>query len=86
MQAGPEAGQGLRRGALGPSWMQPGEEEADETSEGWTDLSVFHMPVDRAAWSELWELTQAQGHLLQDAEVTLRVHRDLLEALTQVRV
>nr|XP_055172581.1 spectrin beta chain, non-erythrocytic 5 [Nyctereutes procyonoides] len=39
----------------------------------------------QAAWSELWELTQAQGHLLQDAEVTLRVHRDLLEALTQVR-
>uniref|UniRef100_A0A8C0SCA8 Calponin-homology (CH) domain-containing protein n=1 Tax=Canis lupus familiaris TaxID=9615 RepID=A0A8C0SCA8_CANLF len=39
----------------------------------------------QAAWSELWELTQAQGHLLQDAEVTLRVHRDLLEALKQVR-
>ncbi|XP_072594223.1 spectrin beta chain, non-erythrocytic 5 [Vulpes vulpes] len=39
----------------------------------------------QAAWSELWELTQAQGHLLQDAEVTLRVHRDMLEALTQVQ-
>ncbi|XP_032273432.1 spectrin beta chain, non-erythrocytic 5 [Phoca vitulina] len=39
----------------------------------------------QAAWSELWELTQAQGHLLQDAEVTLRVHRDLLEALMQVQ-
>ncbi|XP_032199248.1 spectrin beta chain, non-erythrocytic 5 isoform X4 [Mustela erminea] len=39
----------------------------------------------QAAWSELWELTQARGHQLQDAEVTLRVHRDLLEALTQVQ-
>ncbi|XP_057162138.1 LOW QUALITY PROTEIN: spectrin beta chain, non-erythrocytic 5 [Ursus arctos] len=39
----------------------------------------------QTAWSELWELTQAQGHLLQDAEVTLRVHRDLLEALAQVQ-
>ncbi|XP_034850492.1 spectrin beta chain, non-erythrocytic 5 [Mirounga leonina] len=39
----------------------------------------------QAAWSELWELTQAQGHLLQDAEVTLRVHGDLLEALMQVQ-
>ena len=47
---------------------------------------IFHMPGDRAAWSELWGLTQARGHQLQDAEVTLRVHRDLLEALTQVQV
>lgn len=47
---------------------------------------TFHVPGDRTAWSELWELTQAQGHLLQDAEVTLRVHRDLLEALAQVQV
>lgn len=47
---------------------------------------VFHTRGDRAAWSELWELTQARGHQLQDAEVTLRVHRDLLEALTQVQV
>ncbi|KAF5925525.1 hypothetical protein HPG69_001972 [Diceros bicornis minor] len=39
----------------------------------------------QAAWSELWELTQAQGRLLQDTEVTLRVHRDLWEALTQVQ-
>uniref|UniRef100_A0A8C7EU33 Spectrin beta, non-erythrocytic 5 n=1 Tax=Neovison vison TaxID=452646 RepID=A0A8C7EU33_NEOVI len=39
----------------------------------------------QAAWSELWELTQARGHQLQDAEVTLRVHRDLLEALMQVQ-
>ncbi|XP_045863809.1 spectrin beta chain, non-erythrocytic 5 [Meles meles] len=39
----------------------------------------------QAAWSELWALTQARGHQLQDAEVTLRVHRDLLEALMQVQ-
>lgn len=42
--------------------------------------------VGRAAWSELWELTQARGHALRDAETTLRVHRDLLEVLTQVQV
>ncbi|XP_061286842.1 spectrin beta chain, non-erythrocytic 5 isoform X2 [Bos javanicus] len=39
----------------------------------------------QAAWSELWELTQARGHLLGDAEATLKVHRDMLEALTQVQ-
>ncbi|XP_053451516.1 spectrin beta chain, non-erythrocytic 5 [Nycticebus coucang] len=39
----------------------------------------------QAAWLELWELTQARGRLLQDAETTLRVHRDLLEVLTQVQ-
>ncbi|XP_069348326.1 spectrin beta chain, non-erythrocytic 5 [Eulemur rufifrons] len=39
----------------------------------------------QAAWSELWELAQARGHLLRDAEMTLRVHRDLLEVLTQVQ-
>ncbi|XP_025775020.1 spectrin beta chain, non-erythrocytic 5 [Puma concolor] len=39
----------------------------------------------QASWSELRELTQAQGHRLQDAEVTLRVHRDLSEALRQVQ-
>ncbi|XP_077905876.1 spectrin beta chain, non-erythrocytic 5 isoform X4 [Ictidomys tridecemlineatus] len=39
----------------------------------------------QAAWSELWELTQARGQLLQDAKTTLRVHGDLLEALTQVQ-
>uniref|UniRef100_A0A8C5UMU9 Spectrin beta, non-erythrocytic 5 n=1 Tax=Microcebus murinus TaxID=30608 RepID=A0A8C5UMU9_MICMU len=39
----------------------------------------------QAAWSELWELAQARGHLLRDAETTLRVHRDLLEVLTQVQ-
>ncbi|KAM8780237.1 LOW QUALITY PROTEIN: spectrin beta chain, non-erythrocytic 5 [Rhynchonycteris naso] len=36
----------------------------------------------RAAWPELWELKQARG-LLQDAEITLKVHRDLSETLTQ---
>ncbi|KAL4696038.1 hypothetical protein H8957_001690 [Semnopithecus entellus] len=39
----------------------------------------------QATWSELWELTQARGHALRDAETTLRVHRDLLEVLTQVK-
>nr|KAF6487643.1 spectrin beta, non-erythrocytic 5 [Rousettus aegyptiacus] len=39
----------------------------------------------QAAWSELWELTQARGQLLRDAEITLRVHRDLSEALTQIQ-
>nr|XP_021524474.1 LOW QUALITY PROTEIN: spectrin beta chain, non-erythrocytic 5 [Aotus nancymaae] len=39
----------------------------------------------QAAWSELWELTQARGRLLRDAETALRVHRDLLEVLTQVQ-
>ena len=43
-------------------------------------------PVSRAAWSELCELTQARGRLLRDAEATLKVHRDMLEALTQVQV
>ncbi|XP_078189296.1 spectrin beta chain, non-erythrocytic 5 [Callithrix jacchus] len=39
----------------------------------------------QATWSELWELTQARGRLLRDAETALRVHRDLLEVLTQVQ-
>ncbi|XP_043327488.1 spectrin beta chain, non-erythrocytic 5 [Cervus canadensis] len=39
----------------------------------------------QAAWSELWELTQARGRLLRDAETTLKVHQDMLEALTQVQ-
>ncbi|EHH63003.1 hypothetical protein EGM_15887 [Macaca fascicularis] len=39
----------------------------------------------QATWSELWELTQARGHALRDAETALRVHRDLLEVLTQVK-
>ncbi|XP_057577784.1 spectrin beta chain, non-erythrocytic 5 [Hippopotamus amphibius kiboko] len=39
----------------------------------------------QAAWVELWELTQARGRLLRDAQITLNVHRDLLEALTQVQ-
>lgn len=40
----------------------------------------------RAAWSELWQLTCAQSRLLHDTETTLRVHRDLLEILTQIQV
>ncbi|ERE70802.1 spectrin beta chain, brain 4-like protein [Cricetulus griseus] len=39
----------------------------------------------RAAWSELWQLTCAQSRLLHDTETTLRVHRDLLEILTQIQ-
>uniref|UniRef100_A0A8D2AM26 Spectrin beta, non-erythrocytic 5 n=1 Tax=Sciurus vulgaris TaxID=55149 RepID=A0A8D2AM26_SCIVU len=39
----------------------------------------------QAAWSELWELTHTRGQLLQDAKTTLRVHEDLLEALTQIQ-
>ncbi|KAF6133107.1 spectrin beta, non-erythrocytic 5 [Phyllostomus discolor] len=39
----------------------------------------------RAAWTELWGLTQARGQLLQDVEITLKVHRDLAETLTQVQ-
>ncbi|XDA78301.1 hypothetical protein R6Z07F_008401 [Ovis aries] len=39
----------------------------------------------QAAWAELWELTQARGRLLRDAEATLKVHRDMLGALTQVQ-
>lgn len=40
----------------------------------------------RAAWSELWQLSHTQGRLLHEAETTLRVHRDLLEVLTQIQV
>ncbi|XP_040602017.1 LOW QUALITY PROTEIN: spectrin beta chain, non-erythrocytic 5 [Mesocricetus auratus] len=39
----------------------------------------------RAAWSELWQLTCAQSRLLHGTETTLRVHRDLLEVLTQIQ-
>ncbi|KAM6181713.1 LOW QUALITY PROTEIN: spectrin beta chain, non-erythrocytic 5 [Erethizon dorsatum] len=39
----------------------------------------------QTAWLELWELTQARGHLLRDAETTLKVHRDLLGALTHIQ-
>lgn len=49
-------------------------------------LLVSYTPEDRAAWLELCKMTQARGQLLQDAEITLRVHRDLLEVLTQVQV
>uniref|UniRef100_A0A286XUZ7 Spectrin beta, non-erythrocytic 5 n=1 Tax=Cavia porcellus TaxID=10141 RepID=A0A286XUZ7_CAVPO len=39
----------------------------------------------QTTWLELWELTQARGHLLRDAETALRVHRDLLGALTHIQ-
>ncbi|XP_012865444.1 PREDICTED: spectrin beta chain, non-erythrocytic 5 [Dipodomys ordii] len=39
----------------------------------------------QASWSELWELTQAHGRLLREAQTTLGLHRDLQEALTQIQ-
>ncbi|XP_076983663.1 spectrin beta chain, non-erythrocytic 5 [Tamandua tetradactyla] len=39
----------------------------------------------QSAWSELWELTQARGRLLRDAEIILSARRDLSEALTQIQ-
>ncbi|XP_069861789.1 spectrin beta chain, non-erythrocytic 5 [Dipodomys merriami] len=39
----------------------------------------------QALWSELWELTQAHGRLLREAQTTLGLHRDLQEALTQIQ-
>ncbi|KAL1785833.1 spectrin beta chain, non-erythrocytic 5 [Sigmodon hispidus] len=39
----------------------------------------------RAAWSELWQLTCTQSRLLHDAEITLRVHRDFLQVLSQIQ-
>ncbi|XP_060228154.1 spectrin beta chain, non-erythrocytic 5 [Meriones unguiculatus] len=39
----------------------------------------------QATWSELWQLTHTQGRRLREAEATLRVHRDLLEVLTQIQ-
>ncbi|KAM7327506.1 hypothetical protein ACRRTK_013873 [Alexandromys fortis] len=39
----------------------------------------------RAAWSELWQSTRVQSRLLHDTETALRVHRDLLEVLTQIQ-
>lgn len=51
------------------------------------DLLLVSCPSgNRAAWLELWELTQARGRLLRDAEIALKVHRDLWEALTWVQV
>ncbi|KAM6202501.1 spectrin beta chain, non-erythrocytic 5 [Rhynchocyon petersi] len=39
----------------------------------------------QAAWTELWELTQARGCLLRDAKITLKVHRDLSDILLQIQ-
>lgn len=80
LQAGPEAGKGVEKGSFRPVLDAAREKPRADL------LLLFHTPGDRAAWSELWELTQAQGQRLQDAEVTLRVHSDLLEALRQVQV
>jgi spectrin beta len=50
------------------------------------DWSPAGLPCTRTAWSELWELTQARGCWLRNAETTFRVQRDLVEALNQVQV
>ncbi|XP_006883283.1 PREDICTED: spectrin beta chain, non-erythrocytic 5 [Elephantulus edwardii] len=39
----------------------------------------------QAAWLELRELTQARGRLLQDAEITLKVHVDLSDMLIWIQ-
>uniref|UniRef100_A0A8C3VFV2 Spectrin beta, non-erythrocytic 5 n=1 Tax=Catagonus wagneri TaxID=51154 RepID=A0A8C3VFV2_9CETA len=62
---------------LAESLLEHGHGAAPEARRRQQDL--------QAAWSELWELTQARGHLLQDAEVTLKVHREMSEALIQVQ-
>ncbi|XP_032336758.1 spectrin beta chain, non-erythrocytic 5 [Camelus ferus] len=62
---------------LAESLLEQGHSAAPQARQTQQDL--------QAAWSELWELTQARGRRLRDAEITLKVHRDLLEALTQVQ-
>uniref|UniRef100_A0A8D0S447 Calponin-homology (CH) domain-containing protein n=1 Tax=Sus scrofa TaxID=9823 RepID=A0A8D0S447_PIG len=62
---------------LAESLLEHGHSAAPKARQRQQDL--------QAAWSELWELTQARSRLLQDAEVTLKVHRDLSEALIQVQ-
>ncbi|XP_029391606.1 LOW QUALITY PROTEIN: spectrin beta chain, non-erythrocytic 5 [Mus pahari] len=62
---------------LAESLQERGHSAASEAHQRQQDL--------QAAWSDLWQLTQAQGRLLNDAETTLRVHRDLLEVLTQIQ-
>jgi hypothetical protein len=77
---------------LGKSWAQSREEEGgpDLAGEGnmrlARDWSPAGLPCTRTAWSELWELTQARGCWLRNAETTFRVQRDLVEALNQVQV
>ncbi|XP_068961768.1 spectrin beta chain, non-erythrocytic 5 [Petaurus breviceps papuanus] len=39
----------------------------------------------RSAWAELWELTQARGQSLRDAETVLRIHQDLTDALAHIQ-
>lgn len=90
LQTGPEAGEefwaspgNTQRGGELARLSKGAERDAGSIAEV---LLVSCMLWGRAAWSELWELTQARGQLLRDAEITLRVHRDLSEALTQIQV
>ncbi|XP_038962424.1 spectrin beta chain, non-erythrocytic 5 isoform X3 [Rattus norvegicus] len=62
---------------LAESLLELGHSAAHKSHQRQQDL--------QAAWCELWQLTQAQGLLLSDAETTLRVHRDLLEILSQIQ-
>ncbi|XP_036040911.1 spectrin beta chain, non-erythrocytic 5 [Onychomys torridus] len=62
---------------LAESLLKSGHSAAPKAHQRQQDL--------RAAWSELWQLTCAQSRLLHDTETTLRVHRDLLEVLTQIQ-
>ncbi|KAM9646114.1 spectrin beta chain, non-erythrocytic 5 [Trichechus inunguis] len=59
------------------SLLEAGPSAAPSVHERWQDL--------QAAWSELWELTQARGLLLRGAEITLEVHRDLSGVLAQIQ-
>uniref|UniRef100_A0A671DN44 Spectrin beta, non-erythrocytic 5 n=1 Tax=Rhinolophus ferrumequinum TaxID=59479 RepID=A0A671DN44_RHIFE len=59
------------------SLLERGHSTAPKASQKQQDL--------QAAWLELCELTQARGQLLREAAITLRVHRDLSEVLTQVQ-
>lgn len=90
MQTGPEAGEEF--GASPGNTQRGGElarlsKGAEHNAGSIADmLLVSCVPWGRTAWSELWKLTQARGQQLRDAEVMLRVQRDLSEALTQIQV
>ncbi|KAM9202881.1 spectrin beta chain, non-erythrocytic 5 [Dugong dugon] len=62
---------------LAESLLEAGPSAAPSIHERWQDL--------QAAWSELWELTQARGLLLRGAEITLEVHRDLSGVLAEIQ-
>ncbi|XP_006831957.1 PREDICTED: spectrin beta chain, non-erythrocytic 5 [Chrysochloris asiatica] len=73
---------------MGGQWVAACQQLADSLLEtGSRAASKVHQKRQdlQAAWSELWELTQTRGRLLQDAEITLKVHTDLWEVLTQIQ-